>query len=53
MVFLKFDNKEMNKRGKTEYFSSLFLSPSSKGAIKLPDYKGMLCDEDLTFDASY
>lgn len=36
MVFLKFDNKNLNKRAKVEYFSSLFIAHDSKGIVKLP-----------------
>ena len=53
MIFMKYENKNCNKRGKCEYFSSLFLKTDNKESIKLPNYKGMIAEDDLIFDSNY
>ena len=53
LLFQKYDNKKCNKRGRTEYFSSMFLGLESGRSPKLAEYKGMLFDDDLVFDSNY
>ncbi len=53
LIFKKFNNESMNKRKKQVFFSSLFVGIQGSRGLKLPEYKGMICDDDLIFDSSF
>jgi hypothetical protein len=52
MIFAKYDNKNCNTRARVEYFASVFV-PLDKRVHQLPGYKGMIFDDQLTFDSNY
>lgn len=54
MIFRRYDKHVLNnRRGKREYFSSVFLGIQGNRAMRLPEYHGMLRDDDLIFDSSF
>jgi len=52
MLFIKFDNKNCNQRARVKYFASIFL-PLEIRTHQLPEYKGMIFDDQLIFDSNY
>ena len=53
LQFMKFDNENKNKRGKIEYFASLFLPFDLRRPPRLPEYKGKIFDDQLEFDSNF
>lgn len=53
LIFKKMNNDSMNHRNKHTFFSSLFIGIQGHRGVKLPEYMGMLCDDDLIFDSSF
>ena len=52
-MFKRFNNDTINRRGKKQYFSSLFVMIQGNRGMRLPEYKGMLRDDDLIFDSNF
>jgi hypothetical protein len=50
---MKYNNEGQNKRGNKTFLASIFLPIEIKRLIKLPDYKGMLKDDQLTFESNF
>jgi hypothetical protein len=53
LIFKRYENNNLNKRCKKQFFASLFLQIQGPKALKLPEYKGMLQDNDLIFDSNF
>jgi hypothetical protein len=53
LIFKRYNNDSINRRGRMQFFSSLFVGIEGSRGMRLPEYKGMIRDNDLIFDSSF
>ena len=53
LIFRKYDNRKCNRRGRMNFMASVFLGIDNGKGRKLPDYEGMMQDDQLVFDSNF